>query len=73
MIIRFDTIAAVTRTYDNAHIIDSRSQRLYDIWISESPDLVYWGKSEPLLCVEDIPYANERLGAGTPPVRTEHG
>ncbi len=53
--------------------IDSRSQRLYDIWISESPDLVYWGRSQPLLCVEDIPYANERLGAGTPPVRTEHG
>jgi len=53
--------------------IDSRSQRLYDIWISESPDLVYWGKSEPLLCVEDIPYANERLGAGTPPVRTPWG
>lgn len=53
--------------------IDSRSQRLYDIWISESPDLVYWGNSELLLCVEDIPYANERLGAGTPPVWTEHG
>jgi beta-1,4-mannooligosaccharide/beta-1,4-mannosyl-N-acetylglucosamine phosphorylase len=53
--------------------IDSRSQRLYDIWISESPDLVYWGKSEPLLCVEDVPYANERLGAGNPPVRTEDG
>jgi beta-1,4-mannooligosaccharide/beta-1,4-mannosyl-N-acetylglucosamine phosphorylase len=53
--------------------IDSRSQRLYDIWISESPDLVYWGKSELLLCVEDVSYANERLGAGTPPVRTDHG
>jgi beta-1,4-mannooligosaccharide/beta-1,4-mannosyl-N-acetylglucosamine phosphorylase len=53
--------------------IDSRSQRLYDIWISESPDLIYWGKSDLLLCVEDVPYANERLGAGTPPVRTEHG
>jgi beta-1,4-mannooligosaccharide/beta-1,4-mannosyl-N-acetylglucosamine phosphorylase len=53
--------------------IDSRSQRLYDIWISESPDLVYWGRSELLLCVEDIPYANERIGAGSPPVRTDHG
>jgi len=53
--------------------IDSRSQRLYDIWISESPDLIYWGKSEPLLCVEDVPYANERLGAGNPPVKTPWG
>ena len=31
--------------------IDSRSQRLYDMWISESPDLVYWGKSALLLCL----------------------
>ena len=53
--------------------VDSRSQRLYDIWISESPDLVYWGNSELLLCVEDIPYASERIGAGSPPVRTERG
>lgn len=53
--------------------IDSRSQRLYDIWISESPDLIYWGKSGLLLCVEDVPYANERIGAGSPPVRTERG
>jgi beta-1,4-mannooligosaccharide/beta-1,4-mannosyl-N-acetylglucosamine phosphorylase len=53
--------------------IDSRSQRLYDIWISESPDLIHWGKSELLLCVEEIPYANERIGADSPPVRTDHG
>jgi beta-1,4-mannooligosaccharide/beta-1,4-mannosyl-N-acetylglucosamine phosphorylase len=48
-------------------------KKRFDIWISESPDLVYWGKSQPLLCVEDVPYANERLGAGNPPVRTEAG
>ena len=53
--------------------IYSRQKRLFDIWISESPDLIYWGKSELLLCVEDIPYANEKLGAGSPPVRTEWG
>jgi beta-1,4-mannooligosaccharide/beta-1,4-mannosyl-N-acetylglucosamine phosphorylase len=54
--------------------IDSRDkQRQFDIWISESPDLVYWGRSQPLLCLEDIPYANERLGAGSPPIRTDAG
>src|SRR5436190_4071072 len=53
--------------------LHSRKQRLYDIWISESPDLVYWGKSELLLCVEDVPYANEKLGAGSPPIKTEWG
>lgn len=52
----------------------SRDKRVsFDIWISESPDLVYWGKSELLLCVEDVPFANERIGAGSPPVRTEAG
>lgn len=52
----------------------SRSQRVsFDIWISESPDLVYWGKPSLLLCVEDVPFANERLGAGSPPVRTDAG
>jgi beta-1,4-mannooligosaccharide/beta-1,4-mannosyl-N-acetylglucosamine phosphorylase len=53
--------------------IYSRKNKFFDIWISESPDLVYWGKSELLLCVEDVPYANEKLGAGSPPVRTEWG
>lgn len=46
---------------------------LFDIWISESPDLVYWGKSELLLRLEDVSYANEKLGAGAPPLRTPQG
>ena len=59
---------------DRPFPIDSRdSQKLFDIWISESHDLVYWGRSQPLLCVEDVPYCNERIGAGSPPVRTDQG
>jgi beta-1,4-mannooligosaccharide/beta-1,4-mannosyl-N-acetylglucosamine phosphorylase len=46
---------------------------LFDIWISESPDLVYWGKSDLLLRLEEVSYANEKLGAGSPPVRTQSG
>jgi beta-1,4-mannooligosaccharide/beta-1,4-mannosyl-N-acetylglucosamine phosphorylase len=46
---------------------------LFDIWISESPDLTYWGKSDLLLRVEDVPYATEKLGAGSPPIRTDQG
>ncbi|MDX1934249.1 MAG: glycoside hydrolase family 130 protein [Capsulimonadales bacterium] len=54
--------------------IDSRNnQRRFDIWISESPDLNYWGKAQLLLAVEDVPFANERLGAGPPPIRTGEG
>ena len=45
----------------------------FDIWISQSPDLVYWGKSELLLGVEHVPYANLKLGAGPPPIKTDKG
>lgn len=45
----------------------------FDVWIAESPDLVYWGRPRVLLDVEDVPYANDRLGAGTAPLRTERG
>jgi beta-1,4-mannooligosaccharide/beta-1,4-mannosyl-N-acetylglucosamine phosphorylase len=34
---------------------------------------VYWGNSDLLLRLEDVPYANEKLGAGSPPVRTKLG
>jgi beta-1,4-mannooligosaccharide/beta-1,4-mannosyl-N-acetylglucosamine phosphorylase len=45
----------------------------FDIWISESPDLVYWGNPRLLLAVEDVPFANDKIGPGAPPVRTEKG
>lgn len=46
---------------------------LFDIWLSESPDLHYWGNSDLVLCVEDVPYATEKIGAGAPPIRTDQG
>lgn len=45
----------------------------FDIWVSDSPDLVYWGRSELLLAVEEIPFANTKLGPAAPPVRTPQG
>jgi len=45
----------------------------FDIWISRSPDLKYWGDSELLLGVEHVPFADLKLGAGPPPVRTAKG
>lgn len=45
----------------------------FDIWVSDSPDLRYWGNSELLLAVEDVPYANTKLGPAAPPVRTPRG
>lgn len=45
----------------------------FDIWFSESPDLIYWGKSDLLLPLEKVAYANEKLGAGPPPIKTSEG
>ena len=45
----------------------------FDIWWSESPDLVHWGNSQLVAGVEDFPFANDKIGPGTPPVYTEKG
>ena len=45
----------------------------FDTWISESPDLVYWGRSELLLAVEQVPFANDKIGPAAPPVKTSKG
>ncbi len=45
----------------------------FDIWISDSPDLKYWGNSELLLGVEHVPFSNQKIGPGPPPVKTSKG
>jgi beta-1,4-mannooligosaccharide/beta-1,4-mannosyl-N-acetylglucosamine phosphorylase len=45
----------------------------FDIWLSDSPDLRYWGNSQLVLAVEDVWYANDKIGPGAPPIRTEKG
>jgi len=45
----------------------------FDIWISESPDLVYWGRADLLLGVEHVPFANLKIGPGAPPIKTSKG
>lgn len=45
----------------------------FDTWISESPDLIYWGHSELLLAVEQVPFANDKIGPAAPPVKTSKG
>jgi beta-1,4-mannooligosaccharide/beta-1,4-mannosyl-N-acetylglucosamine phosphorylase len=34
---------------------------------------MYWGNSKLLLGVEDVPYANDKIGPGAPPVKTPKG
>ncbi len=45
----------------------------FDIWLSASPDLRYWGDSSLVLGVEDVPFSNLKIGPGAPPIKTEQG
>ena len=45
----------------------------FDIWLSESPDLVYWGNSKLVLGAEDVPYCNDKIGPAAPPIKTDKG
>ncbi len=46
---------------------------VFDVWLSESPDLVFWGKSRLVIGVEDIPFSDDKIGPAAPPVKTEKG
>jgi len=45
----------------------------FDCWLSASPDLRYWGDAQCVLGVEDVPFANDKIGPGAPPVKTDAG
>ena len=45
----------------------------FDTWISTSPDLRYWGDSKLLQAVEEVPFSNDKIGPGAPPVKTKDG
>jgi beta-1,4-mannooligosaccharide/beta-1,4-mannosyl-N-acetylglucosamine phosphorylase len=45
----------------------------FDTWLSDSPDLRYWGSPHMLLGVEDVPFANDKVGPAAPPVLTDKG
>lgn len=51
----------------------SRGKDRFDLWISKSPDLRFWGESKLVLGVEDVPYANDKIGPAAPPVKTKKG
>jgi beta-1,4-mannooligosaccharide/beta-1,4-mannosyl-N-acetylglucosamine phosphorylase len=45
----------------------------FDMWLSESPDLEFWGRSKLVMGVEHVKYANDKIGPAAPPVKTEKG
>ncbi|MBQ6421772.1 MAG: glycoside hydrolase family 130 protein [Clostridia bacterium] len=51
----------------------SRGRDRFDVWLSRSPDLQYWGRSELVLGVEDVPWANDKIGPTAAPIKTDRG
>lgn len=51
----------------------SRGKDRFDTWLSRSPDLKFWGEHALILGVEDVPYANDKVGPAAPPIKTEKG
>lgn len=45
----------------------------FDIWMSKSNDLKYWGETKLMLGVENVPFANDKIGPAAPPIKTDKG
>ena len=45
----------------------------FDIWLSESPDLRFWGESRLVMGAERVHYATGKIGPAAPPVKTPRG
>lgn len=44
-----------------------------DMWLSFSPDLVFWGKTRPSLMSRPAHWDQLKVGAGAPPIRIKEG
>lgn len=44
-----------------------------DMWISYSPDLIFWGRSRCVLRNADVRWAWTKIGPGATPIKTAHG
>lgn len=59
----------LTRPFDNYF----NPHRGYNMWISYSPDLVFWGRSKLLLSAADVYWGERKVGAGGVPIKTSEG
>jgi predicted GH43/DUF377 family glycosyl hydrolase len=51
----------------------TRPPSIGDMWISFSPDLVYWGDPRPVMKPRPRKWDEYKIGGGAPPIRTEQG
>lgn len=50
-----------------------RPPSIGDVWISFSPDLVYWGEPRPVMRPRPRYWDSYKIGAGAPPIKTPYG
>jgi beta-1,4-mannooligosaccharide/beta-1,4-mannosyl-N-acetylglucosamine phosphorylase len=58
---------------DRPFPVYSRGRDRFDMWLSRSPDLRYWGDHRLVMGVEHVPYANDKIGPAAPPIKTKAG
>ena len=54
-------------------VYSRRHRDRFDVWFGQSPDLRFWGNHKLVMGVEDVPFANDKIGPAAPPVKTEKG
>lgn len=45
----------------------------FPIWCADSTDMIYWGHHRPVLGVNEVPFANSKIGPAAPPIETPRG
>jgi len=45
----------------------------WSIWLSYSPDLIYWGKAERIMAPVEYHWDQMKIGPGAPPIKTKEG
>ncbi|MDD4690408.1 MAG: glycoside hydrolase family 130 protein [Eubacteriales bacterium] len=73
MVLFPEKIGGLYTRLERPFTVYSRGCDRFDLWMSKSPDLRYWGDSSLLLAVENVPFANDKIGPAAPPIKTEKG
>ncbi|MFA4943757.1 MAG: glycoside hydrolase family 130 protein [Lentisphaeria bacterium] len=73
MVLFPETVGGKYVRLERPFTVYSRGRDRFDIWSGASPDLRHWGDHHLVLAVEQVPFANDKLGPAAPPVKTRKG
>jgi len=73
MVLFPEKIGGLYTRLERPFTVYSRGCDRFDLWMSKSPDLRYWGDNSLVLAVENVPFANDKIGPAAPPIKTEKG